>query len=252
MNITNLISNLFKPSCPLLPKDKQWVEIRLNWLGKEFGYYRFIENSGILPTKDNFPIDYDGSDEALVELFLIVCRYLEIDPYKVNIRKFRDETRVLLESGVRLNFGSYSIGRYEPGFKPTVYVEESIVKTLDLVIAVLAHELSHHLLIHSGLSSVFSPDDEALTDLTAIFFGMGVFIVNRAGRLPLLSGDKRYMSRTVAAYALAHHAWARDEKIPEWLKYIRGEARSWCKTSIKFLLKTDETFFRPPPRLMIC
>ena len=48
-----------------------------------------------------------------------------------------------------------------------------------------------------------------------------------------------------AAYALAHHAWARGDQKPTWLKYLDGEGAHWCRASLRFLYRTGDTDFSP-------
>lgn len=54
----------FRPTCPVDPRAKNWIETRLAWLADEFGLDVFTRRSIILPLQEYFPDNYDGSEAA--------------------------------------------------------------------------------------------------------------------------------------------------------------------------------------------
>ena len=53
-----------KPKCPVGLREKAWVEMRLRWLGEQFGVERLTRGEVILPTEQYFPEDYDETPAA--------------------------------------------------------------------------------------------------------------------------------------------------------------------------------------------
>ena len=66
-SITEKLSRLFKPKAPLVPEWKWWVEDRLNFLCREFGYEYFGMSKVLLP--EDFPSNFDGSAQSIYEIF---------------------------------------------------------------------------------------------------------------------------------------------------------------------------------------
>jgi hypothetical protein len=96
-------------------------------------------------------------------------------------------------------------------------------------------------------------DNELLTDLTVVFFGLGVFLANtprnwdsQYKKWPGTNLNKpEYMTRPMFGYALAHLAWFRGEEKPGWAKYLHWNARPDFKESLRFLFQKRDLAFRP-------
>jgi hypothetical protein len=96
-------------------------------------------------------------------------------------------------------------------------------------------------------------DNELLTDLTVVFFGLGIFLANTPRNwesqytkwpgTELLKPE--YMTPPMFGYALAHLAWFRGEERPAWAKYLHWNARADFKEALRFLSKTSQSTFRP-------
>lgn len=64
---------------------------------------------------------------------------------------------------------------------PIIRYDIALVEKPAQLIATFAHELSHMLLLGSGVEEGYDPDiGELLTDLTAVYLGFGVFLANTA------------------------------------------------------------------------
>ncbi len=70
----------FRPTCPVDPGAKWWVEARLCWLVDKFGLDVLTRRPPILPTAEFFPDQYDGSDGSIRALLDRVCGYMDADP----------------------------------------------------------------------------------------------------------------------------------------------------------------------------
>jgi tetratricopeptide (TPR) repeat protein len=231
------------PKCPLEPDVRAWVDERMCWLVGQFGWETLVENEIILPVPEHFPAPYDGSKEAVRNLFEQVCEYMNVDHGKIDLKMYSDRRDTRTADGFHNTAGT--AGLFEPGKeRPTIWLESSNVSDPTSVVATLAHELSHVHLLGDGRISHDEPDHEPLTDLAAIFFGMGVFTANsslrdRAANYGHWShwsiSRKGYLIDAVLGYALALFAFVRDEMSPSWARYLRPDIRSLLGTSLAFL-----------------
>ena len=55
---------LFRPSCPVDPASKAWVESRLFWLARTLGHATLGRIKVVRPTPENLPANLDGTEAA--------------------------------------------------------------------------------------------------------------------------------------------------------------------------------------------
>src|SRR5262249_318832 len=111
-----------------------------------------------------------------------------------------------------------------PWQRGLVRIERGSLDRPSSLVGTMAHELAHQRLLGEGRADPEAFDNELLTDLTAVFFGFGVFLANdpkkSTGELDYWPGTKlrrpEYISEPMLGYALAHIAWYRDEASPAW------------------------------------
>ena len=243
----------FRPTCPVDPQAKDWIENRLQWLADEFGLDVFTRRAPILPLEEFFPDEYDASDESVRVLLDRVCRYMDADPALVELELFTDPNAVWLVND-RGQYLPHEAGVYDEQSHTTViHLETSqLDNPMDLV-GTMAHELAHLRLLGERriLNDVF--DNELLTDLTVVFHGLGIFLANvprvwqsQFTTWPGTDARKpEYMTQPMFGYALAHSAWFRNEQKPEWSKYLRMDARSSFKQGLRYLWETGDSKFSP-------
>ena len=114
-----------------------------------------------------------------------------------------------------------------------------------------AHSAGAVLILPTSERDIF--DNELLTDLTALYFGFGVFISNNThkstGELTYWPGTQlrrpEYLSEPMIGYALALIAWHRDELRPAWSKHLSWTPRSVFKAAMRYLEKTRDCSFLP-------
>jgi hypothetical protein len=246
---------LFRPTCPVDPAAKSWVEERMRWLTGEFGGELGYEFPVILPTPKFFPDEYDGSKKAARILLDRVCAYMGVVPALVALKVFADSRSLWLvnERGDYLSPGA--AGRYEEGERKFIIhiAQDQLDKPMDLV-GTMAHELAHVRLLGEGRTTRESYDNELLTDLTVVFRGLGIFLAN----VPRNWDDQYtawpdrmlkkpdYMTPPLYGYALAHVAWFREERKPAWAKYLHPSARANLSQGLRYLWETGNSTFRPP------
>lgn len=244
---------LFPSSCPCDVAAKAWVEERLGWLAEEFDDHAFNGRRIVLPTADFFPDHYDGSEEAVQVLLERVCGYMDVDPNELSLEFVAQAGKLWLvnDSGQYL---PHAAGTYEAGDQQFIIrIDESGLGDPMGLVGTLAHELAHVRLMGESRVTGDEYDNELLTDLTVVFFGLGIFLANvprnwdsQYTKWPGTSLNKpEYMTPPMFAYALAHLAWFRGEQKSPWAKHLRYDARAEFQQGVRFLFKTGESTFRP-------
>jgi hypothetical protein len=246
--------NLFRPTCPCDPAAKAWVEERLQWLVEEFDDTAFHGRQVVRPTPEFFPDPYDGSKKAVRKLLDRVCGYMDVVPALVTL-KFVNEADQQLgfvdESGQALGGAA---GTYEEGERKFIIriAKSGLGDPMGLV-GTMAHELAHVRLL--GESRIMSEefDNELLTDLTTVAFGLGIFLANTprnwASDLKKWPDSDlnrpEYMSPPMFGYALAHVAWFQAEQWPTWGSDLSWSNRGEFKQALRYVWKTGDSKFRP-------
>jgi hypothetical protein len=128
--------------------------------------------------------------------------------------------------------------------RAAIGIEASMLNDPVALVATLAHEVAHEILIGQKLISTSEPDHEPLTDLVTVFFGMGIFGANStirdAGWSRGLSAGWHarrlgYLDQRAFGYALARFAETRGETRPSWIKHVRPDVRVPLEQSLRFL-----------------
>ena len=227
------------PQSPVSDVERTWIDGRFQWLTEQFGCQRLLESPLILPTSTYFPTVYHATDSEITELMRLVAGYMNVDSSTLRLKIF-EEVRPKFEgkwSGVS---GGYreTRGRFEIGIE---------VSTLDDpfdVVATLAHEIGHVILLGQRRVSPLEEDHELLTDLLTVFLGLGIFTANSVihetywteGQSSGWSIARRgYMSMNMYGYAFALYAFSHSELRPDWAKFLRPDVRSATKKGLRFL-----------------
>ncbi len=243
----------FSPGTPLDSAAKQWVEERLWWLSDQFGGNVFLQRPVILPTDEFFPDLVDDSDESVRALFARVCRYMDVDSDLFDLQICRRAVPIELIDE-RGHLVPEAAGLYAAGDGRTIIqIRESELDDPANFVGTAAHELAHHRLLAEGRAAPEAFDDELLTDLTSIFFGFGIFLANSPRAWPSQFGNwpgtqitrPEYMTMPMSAYALAHTAWIRGERKPQWLCHLGLDARAAFKHALRYLFVTGDSTFAP-------
>jgi HEAT repeat protein len=227
-----------KPKCPVGLREKAWIEMRLRWLGEQFGVERLARGEVILPTEQYFPADFDQTPAAARALLDRVCSFMGVGPTQVDLVVHRQEEMI------------GAAGVYEPG---VIHLAEPHLADPTVLVTVLAHELTHHILFTRKLLGK-DPDREWTTDLLAVTSGFGIFLANaavqekhyRMGRWNWWSvGRLGYMPSRMTGYALALLAWLRNESNPAWAGFLRQDAADAFRGGLHYLDRTDDSLLRP-------
>jgi hypothetical protein len=131
------------------------------------------------------------------------------------------------------------------------HVDSSLVTVSDdlldhpmALVATLAHELGHVLLLGERRIPADQPDHEPLTDLLTVFFGLGIFGANAAfdysrdtrGQYSYTRSSRLgYLTEPMYGYALALYAWRRGEADPSWARYLDTNPRACLRQGVRYL-----------------
>lgn len=232
------------PKCPVSVFEKTWTETHLQWLADQFGIDRLMNAQVVLPTEQFFPEEFQGTYDNVRLWMDLLCGYLEINPLNLELEILDDEQM------------PDAAGHYDatdPARKPVVRIAQSTLDDPQSLLATLAHELSHELLLGGGLLSPEDPNHEWVTDLLPVFFGLGIFAANStvyhyhvndgAAAHHLEIGKQGYLPSHMLGYAMALFCWVRDEYRPEWTEHLRLDAESSLKQGLRYLRKTNDSVF---------
>jgi hypothetical protein len=209
----------------------------MRWLAGRFGADRLLRAEVVRPTAEFFPDPYDGTPEAAQRCLLRLCGHLGIQP------ALRLEVHENDEIG-----GPGSL--YEPG---TLHVARAVLDDAVALSAVLAHGLAGHLLLSQKLLTD-ERDREWVSDLLAVFLGLGILLGNatlrerhhHGGRSSWSSYAKfTYLTTGMLGYATAVFAWLRGEEEPPWICDLSSDTAEALRAGLRYLVRTKDSLFRP-------
>jgi hypothetical protein len=220
---------------PIPEESQKWMIDAFKWLLVEFGKEKIISRSTLCPTEQDFPYKFVQSEKDAFALLPIIAGQMEIDPSKIEL-SFYDQS--LMEftagSGGRLFSQQDSKTQYSSGTfrkkanKFQIELEISQFKDTENLIATLAHELSHVKLL--GEKRI-QKNDELLTDLTTVIYGLGIFCANASFKF--YTGfdswgynKQGYLSQQEWGFALALLSYLKGEHMPAWIDHLSPNIKS--------------------------
>jgi len=238
--MSDVLGRRLMPACPVDHDERQWIDWRMHWLMQEFGHDRLRRAEVVLPTPKFFPDAYDATLEDVRGILDRVCFYLGVDPTTVEVSIYQRANPVRDGEWQRGADGLYV---EEDGVFRVAIEERNLNDPLALV-ATIAHELGHVLLLGHGRLPPDIEDHEPLTDLLTVFFGLGVITANAVIREKYWDAGhwagwsmKRsgYLTMPQYGYALAWFARARGEQHPDWAGALRLDVRTAFAQASAFL-----------------
>lgn len=247
--------------CSIEEERRQWFDKSFLWLINNFGEDYIKGKKIITPQKSDFPFEFVGDEENAYEIVDVLAPQMDIEPDDIEI-EFYTEAEIVLKTGNAANARvflqqveneKYSSGLYwgkrEDG-KFHIGLETKYLNHPEKMVATLAHELAHIKLL--GEERI-KKNNEPLTDLTTIVFGLGIFGANSAFQFINKSdswGYSRsgYLTQMDWGYALALFAFLRKEKTPEWTEFLTLNVKSDFKQSERFIYENEEIILKPTPK----
>lgn len=241
----------WRVDCPVQPVEQDWIERSLDWLVGQFGTER-LHGEVVLPTDDYFPGAYRGTREDIQAVLERLCTHMVIDPARVKLEHDVADDNPELSAHVPIHAewaGAAGHHRIRDGRSVVGIRDDQAARPMALV-ATIAHELGHVLLLGDGRISARQQDQEPLTDLLTVFFGLGIFSANAAFEYSRETrgayGYARtsrlgYLTEPMYGYGLARYAWLRGEADPRWARYLDTNPRTFLKRGLRYLAQADRT-----------
>ncbi len=234
-----------------------WMENAFLWLAYQFGQNNILSKPMLLPTPEFFPIQYDGSKDSMIKTAEIIAMQMEIDinevvleNYEQNIQEFSGDmgykifTQIDKDSEDKFSAGLY-FDKNEQG-KYEIFIEKKNLLNPENLVATLAHEFSHIKILGEKRLDF---NDEALTDLTTVVLGVGIFNSNSAFKEHKTYNSYGYSSigylkQREWGYALALYAYYRKEENSDWIKFLTPNLKSDFKKSMNFISANLDIIFQ--------
>ena len=241
------------PKCPLDDESRQWVDESFRWLVEELSPEVVRSVPVVLPEEHFFPDPYDGSRRSIKKMVDRVCEYMDVDQETIEVRFFEGESTGRIhplaspESGNAHPLGTY---RMKPSGKHTISLNLDQAGDPEMMVATIAHELGHVILLGEGRLDEDDEAHEPMTDLVTVLYGLGVFSANSSFVFEQWTnsqfqgwraGGAGYLSEEAYGYALALFAHFRSERKPPWSKYLKTNVKAYFKRSARYLDKNPSS-----------
>jgi hypothetical protein len=188
----------------------------------------------VTPTNEFFPDRYRATEDDAAVLLDRLCGYMSVDRSRIDLQLYTSRSADAVGTAFNpLLRRQYALGAFqEEAGRIVIWLEKTRLDEPHSVVSTLAHELGHVLLLADRRCDPNTPDHEPLTDLLAVYSGLGIFMANNAlrevnwrsgGCSGWSLGRQGYMTMPEYAYALALYAHARGEHRPRWAKYLRPD-----------------------------
>jgi hypothetical protein len=237
------------PKLPVSDEDRRWVDDGFNRLSRMLGHHRMLQASVILPDAEHFPDPYDKSEAAAEKMLCRICGYMKVDRSQLDLEVFTDETKELSKvlpywQGSHNGCAGLYVHPEDEDKRMVVALRHSQLDDPMALVATLAHELGHVILLGGGLMEHSVKDMEPLTDLLTVFLGFGIFNANSAARFLQWQNERKqgwsmkrlgYLPEEIYGYALARFAHERGEHRPEWTRHLSTNVRSYFRKSAAWL-----------------
>jgi hypothetical protein len=240
------------PKLPITEEERLWVDDGFRRLSRMLGCSRMQNAIVILPSDEYFPDPWEATEAGLERLFQRVCGYMQVNPAHVDLEIIPDSSE-LIEMLPTYNRSSNDPAGLHFGESeeecPLVAVRRSLLSDPLMVVATLAHELGHVILLDGGHMRQDAEDMEPMTDLVTVYLGLGIFTANAARRFLQFQDDRRYgwsmnrlgyLPEPVFAYALARFAKDRGEDSPEWTAHLSTNLKTWYRHSAVWLKRDSQ------------
>ena len=250
---------LFGAKRPLDQYEWEWMLAGIKWLEEEFPRDEGGTSAGslILPLAENFPPWQEPSSEYAEMLFARVKELCELSDWPTRLVSQEDSNPNPMEMAAFAGeyrwseaLGTFSIADDHDG-KPYAQItyHPKQLSNPDGFVATMAHELGHYLMSTSRRCPPGGWDlHELATDLTAVWFGFGIFMANgaksfegfsdpaNAGWQSQVSG---YLNEQTMLTAMAACAKLRGEDPAEAIPHLKPYLASNYKKIVKYMDTVD-------------
>jgi len=180
-------------------------------------------------------------------MFHRVAAQMQVNPADIDLTLFAtgdDITRDLVPFYSGATSEAAGLYHHDPADRPQISINEAQLKDRMALVAVLAHELGHIILLRPGLIDRDDSDREPLNDVLIVFLGLGIFTANAAFRFEQHNDNTSqgrsarrlgYLSEEGLGYALACLALERGAGKPGWISFLSTNIAGYLKRSAAWL-----------------
>ncbi len=227
----------YNPDGPPIEDDNRlWIEKSFQFLLNTFGVEETKKRKVLIPHYSNFPIRYDGSENSASETLKIISNQMEVPFENISLDFYDDTIQKITEgSPGGLYWGKGENEKYE------IWVVSSLLNEPENMVATLSHEIAHIKLLGENR---LEQNDEPITDLATIFFGLGIFGANSAFQSSRDSQYYRwstsgYLTQMEWGYALALFAYLRNELNPNWSSHLCANVKADFFQALNFITNNE-------------
>jgi hypothetical protein len=233
------------PKLPVSLEQQTWIESSFAHLTELFGKEWVMKAPLVLPTEQHFPRKWEASQAWAEFAFDRACQLMHVDRERIELVFEFDAVATLVKSGIRLERTRGAAGLYqkikaEDGpSKALITIKRSLFDEPEKMVATMAHELAHVLLLGDGRIERDIEKMEELTDLMTVFSGFGILNANsahvhRSGAGGWSVSWMGYLTPAEYAYSLALFAWVRGEKNPSWDRELSTNVRAFMRSTFAY------------------
>jgi hypothetical protein len=256
INLFELFNKKYSNRCPVSYDSRIWLEKSFSLLFDIFDKEKIKQKKILIPHHSSFPIKYNGNTQTAFDTLKIVAEQMEVEIDEIQLNVYDEGINSISIGslrGGRIFFNSRDKNKGSAGLywgkqadnKYYIGLERKKLTQPELMVATLGHELAHIKLLGEDRIKV---NDEKLTDLTTIIFGLGIFNANVAFqtiRTIDSSGWRKigYLTQMEWCYALSLHAFIRDEKAPNWIESLTLNVKEGFKQGARFIENNKNLIF---------
>jgi hypothetical protein len=217
-------------------ESREWIDSRCSWIIDQFGLERILSSKVIAADADLLERYRADDYDSVLALFRKICETMDIEFESIQFY-FMENQRQDDDNGVLGLYESLGNGMH------SISIDQALLESPVELIATLAHELCHVLLIGHNRITGEEDDHEPLTDLLTVFLGFGALSGNSVLRDESWhEGHARfwqirragYLTMPMYGYAIAIFAMLRNEGPREWKPRLRLDVRNAFMRSIKY------------------
>lgn len=204
------------------------------------------------PTPEDFPVVAASGDDRAAKTFHCVQQHFDLAHWPCRLQPFEELHDILKESLPVLaqperTKGAAGLFEVTNEHEVIIHYKREQLRDPVALIATMAHELCHYVLATLSEEPPCGWDDhEPLTDLTAVFFGFGIFLANSSFRFSQYQDIQHqgwsarcqgYLSEQALALALGLFCACTDTDPSAASRHLATNPRHYFQSYYKELIK---------------
>ena len=239
---------VWKCKCPIPEDDRLFILEALEWIQATLGS-EVSRHEIILPIQESFDFKFTGTEQDAIKVLEYVANRMDIEWNNIKLRFYNEAIDGEISAGImahnvegtQLTAGKYV--EYGDG-EVEIWIEEKLLSNPMNLVATIAHELSHYLLLYK---KKLGEDNEYITDLLTVIFGFGIFSAN-SSTVKMnswmdggssgwrITGASGYLHPKQWGFSLAcYYLKMKGDSDFDWLEYTEKEIQKEIKRSLKYL-----------------